>query len=306
MNAQTLLVSIIAGATSFVLMIAGGKGALPLLIVAPLPIFIASLGWGTYTGGLAALIGGVCFFIFAQPTSAMIYLAGVGLSAAYLGHLAGLSRQNDLDGSEEWFPMGDILFRAAIIGGLIFGIGFIVSNFDTEEMSKAALIALDASIQPLDPATQTAFKEALAFQVRLLPYVVPGVWLLMIWLNLWLAAKLVKMSDRLSRPSLSLRDTDLPFVSFLILGAGVVVSLLTPPVSHAGAAMTGALGMALVVMGFVTLHVVTLKNSLRGFILGTLYASIIFLGFPIFIMAGLGLADLFLKIRQRFLLANPL
>ena len=110
----------------------------------------------------------------------------------------------------------------------------------------------------------------------------------------------------MNRPKFTQKDADIPFIAALIFGVAVVISLAEPPLSYLGQAFMGTFGMSLVIMGCITLHVVTLRNRLRSTILTLLYASMLFFGFPIFIMAGLGLVDLFLKIRQRFLLANPL
>ncbi|MEP3628490.1 MAG: DUF2232 domain-containing protein [Hyphomicrobiales bacterium] len=309
MNAQTIIIALIAGATSFVLMTAGlvgGLGGFPLLALSPLPIVIASLGWGTRAGGIAAVTGVICVLFLPHLNSALVYLAGIGFPAAYLCHLIGLSRQDDPDHEEEWFPVGDIMLRSIIVGGLVFGLGFIISKFDIDEFTTAALSAFEPTIQQLEAGTQQTFRDALTFQIRMLPYFVPATWLLMIWVNIWLGVKVAKLSNRMNRPKFALSDAETPFISALILGVAVVVSFAAPPLSYLGAAFVGASGMALVIMGCVTLHVVTHNNKFRGIMLSLLYASMLFFGFPIFIMAGLGLADLFLKIRQRFLLTNPL
>lgn len=309
MNAQTILIALIAGATSFVLIAAGRVGGLsgfPLLLLSPLPIVIASLGWGTKAGAIAAVSGMISIFFFAHIDSSLVYLAGIGFPAAYLSHLVGLSRQDEPDHDEEWFPVGGVLFRAIIIGGLIFGLGFIISKFDIAELTKAVMVGFEPTIEHLEANTQQAFRDTLAFQIRMLPYFVPATWLLMIWFNIWLGVKIAKLSNNMNRPKFTLKDAEIPFVAALILGVAVVVSFVAPPLAYIGTAFVGALGMAFAIMGCVTLHVITSKNTFRGFIIGSLYASILLLFFPIFIMAGLGLADLFLKIRQRYLLANPL
>ena len=309
MNAQTIIIALIAGATSFALMTAGlvgGLGGFPFLALSPLPIVIASLGWGTRAGGIAAAIGVICVLFLAHTNSALVYLAGIGFPAAYLCHLIGLSRQDDPDQEEEWFPVGDIMVRAIIVGGLVFGLGFIISKFDIAEFTTAALSAFQPTIAQLEAGTQQTFKDAITFQISMMPYFVPASWLLIIWINIWLGVKIAKLSNRMNRPKFTLKDADIPFFAALILGAAVIISFVEPPFSYLGAAFIGTFGMALVIMGCVTLHVVTLRDSARSIILSLLYASMLFFGFPIFIMAGLGLADLFLKIRQRFLLANPL
>jgi len=140
----------------------------------------------------------------------------------------------------------------------------------------------------------------------MMPYFVPASWLLLMWVNLWLGVKIARLSNRMNRPKFTLKDADIPLIAALIFGVAVVISFVEPPFSYLGAAFMGAFGMALIIMGCITLHVVTLGNRMRSIILSLLYTSMLFFGFPIFIMAGLGLADLFLKIRQRFLLANPL
>ena len=309
MNAKTLIIALIAGATSFVLMTAGlvgGLGGFPFLALSPLPIVIASLGWGTRAGGIAAVTGVICVLFLAHFNSALVYLAGIGFPAAYLCHLIGLSRQDDPDQEEEWFPVGDIMLRTIIVGGLVFGLGFIISKFDIAEFTQAALTNFEPTIAQLDESTQQTFKEAITFQISMMPYFVPATWLLMIWINIWLGVKIARLSNRMNRPKFTLKDADIPTFVALILGVAVAISFVEPPLSYLGAAFIGTIGMALIIMGCVTLHVVTLRNRVRSIILSLLYASMLFFGFPIFIMAGLGLADFFLKIRQRYLLANPL
>jgi len=142
MNLQTTIIALIAGATSFVLMttgLVGGLSGFPFLALAPLPIVIASLGWGTRASGIAVATAVICVLFLARSNSALVYFAGIGFPAAYFSYLIGLSRQDDPDREEEWFPVGDIMLRTIIVGGLVFGLGFIISKFDITEFTTAAL-----------------------------------------------------------------------------------------------------------------------------------------------------------------------
>lgn len=314
---QTLFITGIAGTTSVVLLTAGllGSGlALPLLLLSPLPIAIASLGWGSVAGLSAAIAGFLGVVVLSHIYSALFYGAAFALPIAYLSHITGLSRQNTPDEKEQWFPLGDVLLRTGLIAGGVFGLAFAQLNYNEAEISRTAVEVFDDILRQAGPVTTDGLRngidaqqtELITFSARLIPFFLPGIWLLILWFNLWLGAKIVRISGRLNRPSFTLYDTELPvWVLFVFTAAIIAHALLTPPISHISSAFIGSIGMVLVFMGCTTMHVLVKGNKFGGVIIGLLYSSIFFFVFPIFIMALLGLIDLVFKIRQRFLAANP-
>ncbi|MEP3265444.1 MAG: hypothetical protein ABJN78_06765 [Hyphomicrobiales bacterium] len=308
MTPQIILIALVAGATSMVLLAAGLTGtslALPLMILSPLPIAIASLGWGSVIGFIAAVVAFMGLSLIATPTGGLLFIVLFGLPIAYLAHLAGLSRQDDPDQAEEWFPESTILWRAVLIGGATVGLAFMISGFDAEEVTKRGLSEFAPTLEQLDTTTRETMENAIRFQVKITPYSMPMAWLLVMWLNLSLGIKIAKVSDRFNRPSFFLKMAELPNLVIPVFGAAVLLSLISPPLSFLGAAFFGIIIMAITILGFNTVHVATAHLPMRGVLLASLYMAVLILSIPILLVFGIGIADHFFKIRQRYRLANP-
>lgn len=291
-----------------VLLAAGLTGttlALPLMVLSPLPIAIAGLGWGSTIGFIAAGITFIGLTLISSVTSGLIFAGVIGAPIAYIVHLTGLSRQDDPNQPEEWFPIGTILLRTVIIGGAVVGLALVISGFDVEATTRHGLTVFEETLKQLDETSRKALEEAIAFQVWFTPYSMPMAWLLVMWLNLSLAIKIVKMSELFKRPTFHLKDAELPFLVLPAFGVAILISLTSPPLAHIGAAFVGIISMVFIILGFNTLHVITARISMRGMLLSSLYLATIFFGVPAVPVLGIGLADLIIKIRQRYRLANP-
>jgi hypothetical protein len=118
-------------------------------------------------------------------------------------------------------------------------------------------------------------------------------------INTWLAARIVKLSGQLRRPWPELPAISFPRFAPLLLAvalAGVFLPGLLGIVSDVFAA---ALIMAFAVLGFAVLHVVTRGTSGRPLVLGGVYTAVVIFGWPAIILALLGLVDSALDLRGR-------
>src|ERR1700679_2900809 len=122
-----VLIALAAGCASglmFASIISGALISLLLLYLAPLPLMVAALGWGSLCatiGGIAAATG--LGAMFGVPYC-VAFVVTVALPAWWLGHLALLGRPTaggvpPSDGSSptapalEWYPVGRILLWVA-------------------------------------------------------------------------------------------------------------------------------------------------------------------------------------------------
>ena len=119
-----LLIALAAGlasATMFASIVSGALISLVLFYLAPLPLMVAALGWGSAT----ALIGGVIAALGLGAIFGIPYMAAFALTVAlpawWLGHLTLLARpvSNDpqlanLAPALDWYPTGRILMWAAV------------------------------------------------------------------------------------------------------------------------------------------------------------------------------------------------
>jgi hypothetical protein len=117
--------------------------------------------------------------------------------------------------------------------------------------------------------------------------------------NLWLAARIVRISGRLSRPWPDLAALTLPPTALGLLAAAIAGSFLPDLVGVLAGAFAASLLMAFAILGFAVLHAITRGLSSRGIVLAGTYAAAFTIGWPVLAMSILGLADIILDIRNR-------
>jgi len=118
--------------------------------------------------------------------------------------------------------------------------------------------------------------------------------------NLWLAARVVKVSGRLRRPWPDLSAMTLPSFAPGVLAAAIAGSFLPGLPGILAGVLAASLFMAYALMGFAVLHAITRNMSGRTFALVGAYFTVVVLGWPILAMSMLGLAESAFNIRARF------
>ena len=254
------IVGIGAGLVSallFSVVITGSPLAALLYSAAPLPIFIA-----------LAPTGGIAFALI------------IGLPAWWIAYLALLAR-GDIEGRVEWYPLGNLLLWIAATAALATVGSALVMTTDYEtyrsviarmienllgEMVRGKLIALPADIQVKELA------DSLAPAV---PLGIGASFVTTITANLWLAARTVKMSDRLPRPWPFIPSTTLPRQALLLLIAGAFVATTGGFIGVAAMAFVGALLAAFMFSGLATLHDISRGRAWRMPMLISVYVALV-------------------------------
>jgi hypothetical protein len=290
---QIILVGLGAGAAAallFASVVSGSIAAIFLFYLAPLPILIAALGWSHVAGLIAA----------ASATAVVVALSGIfffavpviAFGAWWLGYLSLLARAatNGGGGALEWYPTGRLVLWAAVIGTAI--VAAAVPNFGTDQQSlQAALrktyerILRDQSL--IDILVVAVPPAAAVFST------VTNVF------NLWLAARVVKISGRLKRPWPDLAAWTLPTSTPVLLAAAIAGSFLPDLLGILAGAFAASLLMAFAMLGFAVLHAITRGMSTRALVLAAVYAAAAVLGWPVLAMSILGLAEAAFNIRGR-------
>ena len=291
--AQIILVGLGAGAAAallFASVVSGSIAAIFLFYLAPLPILIAALGWSHVAGLIAA----------ASATVAVVALSGIffiavpviAFGAWWLGYLALLARPapNGGGGALEWYPAGRLVLWAAVIGTLI--VAAAVPNFGTDQQS-------------LQAALRKTYERILGDQslVDVLVVAVPPAAAVFSTItnvfNLWLAARVVKISGRLKRPWPDLAALTLPASTSGFLAAALAGSFLPDLLGILAGAFAASLLMVFAMLGFAVLHAITRGISSRWLVLAAVYAAAVVLGWPVLAMSILGLAETAFNIRGR-------
>jgi hypothetical protein len=313
---QIGLVGLGAGAASALLFASVASGSplsVLLFYLAPLPILIAAIGWSHWAAliaAFAAAIGltaafGKIFFLFA-------FLVGVGLPAWWLGYLALLARADE-NGNVEWYPAGRlVLWCSAIAAGMVI---VAIPNFGLdEEQFRSSLrraferILMDQGRGPsgsaLDATSDTG-KRLIDLLVTIMPLAAAVLTTVTTSVNLYLAARVVKVSGRLKRPWPDLSAIRFPRAAHLSFAGALVLSFVPGLAGVMGGVVTAALIMAYAILGFAVLHAITRNVGGRSFILAGSYLAVVAIGWPVLAMTLLGLVDAIFDFRKRAGAANP-
>src|SRR5262245_15765290 len=290
---QVVLVGLGAGAASallFASVASGSLAAVVLFYLAPLPIVIAALGWSHLSGLIAAATATAAIAV----VSGIFFLAVpvIAFGAWWLGYLALLARpaSNGAGGALEWYPVGRLVLWAGVIGTLV--VAAAVPNFGTDQES-------------LQAALRKTYERILRDQslIDLLVVAVPPAAAVFSTVtnlfNLWLAARIVRISGRLTRPWPDLAALTLPASSAGLLAAAVAGSFLPDLAGVLSGAFAASLVMVFAVLGLAVLHAITRGMAGRAVMLAGVYGVTIVLGWPILAISILGLAEAILNIRGR-------
>lgn len=301
----------IATALLFASVASGSAFAILLFYLAPLPIMIAAIGWShlagliaalVAAGGLAAGLGGVFFVAF---------LIGVGLPAWWLGYLALLARPGATGAPDdlEWYPPGRIVVWAAILGALVVFAAIPNIGLDAESFRAGLRRAFERMLRaqtgtaagaPLRLPGLSDPNRLLDLLVAVIPPTAAVLSTLTSIVNLWLAARIVKVSGRLKRPWPDLSAMTFPPFAPILLGFAVAGTFLPDLAGIAAGILAASLLLAYALLGLAVLHFVTAGVGGRSAMLTGVYLAIGLLGWPILALSLLGLADTVFGLRARF------
>lgn len=316
LSAQSLLVGLGAGIASallFAALVGGSVLALPLFLLAPLPLAIAAFGWGTPAGVVAGLaaIGGVGF-VFGTPAMISMFLADV-LPTLVAVHYLGLARQTDPadPAAREWYPLGRVL---TILSGLVM-IGTVLAGiaigFDVEETSGQVVAAyrdmmLRSGVSPAQMPDATQLEPFVRGTVRMIPAFFPATWVLILTFDLWAAAKVVRRSDRLARADEDVAAVELPSAAGLACVTALVVAVfLDGPIGTVAAVVAGALASAHLLVGLGVIHTLARRSPAKIIVLAFVYGLVLLFTLPAGLIALAGLVEPHIGLRRRFPPVRP-
>ncbi len=217
---QIVMVGLGAGAAAallFASVVSGSFVAVLLFYLAPLPILIAALGWSHLAGLIAAALATAIIAVLSGAF--LIAVPVIAFGAWWLGYLTLLARAPTNGGGAEleWYPIGRLLLWSAVIGTLI--VAAAVPNFGTDQQSLEA--ALRKTYQRI--VRDQAVIDLLVVAVPPAAAVFSTITNV---LNLWLAARVVKISGRLKRPWPDLSALTLPPSAAGLLAVAALGSFL--------------------------------------------------------------------------------
>ncbi|GGD14418.1 hypothetical protein [Aureimonas glaciei] len=304
MKFSAILIGLAAGLASALLfagLILQSPTAVGLSLAAPIPILIASLGWGSRIGFIAALTASIALAgVTGFAGSGLILFATMALPSAIVGHLAGLARpkENPEPGVEgplayDWYPLDRILFAIAGIASLAcLFIGWMF-GYDAAEIGPELATALGEQMgATVDPAMQQQVQTLARLIVQMVPFIQPALLVITLVAGLHLAAILTRLSGRLDRPRDDIPSSaTLPGFAVSIFALAVAGCFVPGTLSVIASVVAGAFGTAFTLVGLASLHRRTRGAKQRALLLIGAYGAIVLLTFPLLAATAIGIFE---------------
>jgi hypothetical protein len=317
----------IASALLFVVFTENGTLlALCLAYFAPLPLMIASLGFGQWTGLVGAILGSLLATIRFMPHLEFLYPMGIAYAIgigfpAWLVCAAALRGAPPLElqsrRAREKIAVSAIPnaapMRALSAATLFFAVSLSIAALAL----AAAHGGLNAAFNQLAEQLASVFREVKSAAtnlpegldpdrlariiVRVIVPAMGGSGLLLVMANLWLAARIVQISARLPTawPDIpyNLR-LPVPFAAALIPAIGLI--FIGHEIGFVAAIVATVLATALSLQGLAVMHDVTRGMPTRRPLLFGAYLLVSLIPpWPMAVFALVGLADAALGLRER-------
>lgn len=303
-----------AGAVAAVLFASASTGPLParvlLFFLAPLPTFLAGLGWGWMSALAATFVSATAVGVLTGAKAALVYALSQGLPVVLLCYLAYLNRPITVaaDGAPqvEWYPIGRLVALTAAIAGALAMLTLLMMGGDLDALRKGLRAFLEnVVLKELPPigGGKAMDEENLSRLTEIALYMLPAAsamsWLAGLLGNFWLAGRITLASGRLLRPWPDLAAMQFPRAAPIVLAGATALTFLGGMPALAGAGFAGALLMAYVLMGLAVLHYVTRGSPWRPFMLAVLYAALILINsWVALLVAIIGLAEPFSPLKR--------
>lgn len=316
---QKISIGTLAGLASLILFLSAGTGsalAIVPTIFNPLPIFLAGLSLGT----TAALAGTGTVFLFlliaGGVTSASIYVLGIGIPIVVLIRNALLNRpaeNNDLNDGIEWYPAGHILvWLVGTVCG-VFALLFIGALGQDGGLSGQAARIFEDMLKNNEQArllfselnSEVSNEELIALIGAFWPVMTCISIIGIMAINAGLAQRWLARLGKAIRPSPSVLDLKLPEPLLLVFVLTAILSLFSGQLGYLGSGLSNILIVPYFLLGLTVVHAISSAWPGRSFGLTVFYLALFL--FPLIapLVALMGMAEPWLKMKQRFAAGGP-
>ena len=309
-----------------------------LTLVLPLPMFMAGLGLGTRKA-LIAVASGLVVTVAVAPETGMAFGLMFGLPVWLIVRFtltspngviveapehSGPYKQEGPDttstfqdrimgrvqdwGNEAgkpprdlgWFPAGHIAaLITALAGVYIVAVAVMTSSHGGLEQAATAYLTEVANMIA-GAQGQEVLKEAILRAIPFFPGSVAAFWALSILCNSIMAQALLAKGGRNIRPSPRLRELTLPdWLSWALVGSALMALLATGEMEYIGRNLTLVLAVPFFFLGLAVVHKLAGMTPFPSALLSLMYVVMIFSGWFILVIAGLGILDQWIGLQSR-------
>ncbi|PHS78891.1 MAG: hypothetical protein COB59_04710 [Rhodospirillaceae bacterium] len=309
-----------------------------LTLVLPLPMFMAGLGLGTRRAMIAVASGvvvtasvapetGLAFaLMFGLPVWLIVRFAltspngvvveapehsgpytqeGPATTSTFQDRILGRVQDWDNQAGKPprdlgWFPAGYIAaLITALAGVYIIAVAVMTSSHGGLEQAATAYLTEVANMVA-GAQGQEVLKEAILRAIPFFPGSVAAFWALSILCNGIMAQALLAKGGRNIRPSPRLRELSLPdWLSWALVSSALIALLAPGEMEYIGRNLTLVLAVPFFFLGLAVVHKLAGMTKFPSALLSLIYVVMIFSGWFILVIAGLGILDHWIGLQSR-------
>ena len=305
--ARDSLFAVAGGFVSALLMMSlasGYPGALVLLYLAQLPIFLVGLSLGLKAGAIAVTAAIATATVLGGLRAGAFYAVAFALPALLVIRHAVLARAG-AGGAKEWYPPGLLLCWLSGFGALALVVtagAFASMEGGLEGQIRITLpVVLEQFWGTAGDPTARARLEALA---RYMPAIFVTSWLLFTVLNAIAGQAVLAASGRNLRPSPAMADIEVPIAALWALALAAVGTIVLPDgLGYLAANLVPVLALPYMFLGLSVVHALTRPSAQRVLWLVGFYTAFMMLNMAdfigMFLVTALGIAESWFNIRRR-------
>jgi Predicted membrane protein (DUF2232) len=291
------------GAALYLSVLTGSPGAAILVSLAQLPLFIAGLWLGTGAAAIAGLTAAGIVLTAARDLMATALFAGLyAIPVVVLVRQALLARTG-VGGALEWYPPGQL---TAWLTGLALGaIGVSLLWIGGPQALQSALRrGLQAALAQSIDMTGAESKMLAETLATIVPGILAASWMILVISNGVLAQGVVARFGANWRPSPQLAALSLPIWITVLLGAAILATMFGGPARFLGINAIIVLGIPYCLAGLAVVHAMASRLARPAVSLVAFYVLAGLFGWPLVLVALLGLLDVPLDLRRRLALSQ--
>jgi hypothetical protein len=267
--------------------------------LAQLPLFVAGLWLGTGAAALAGLASAVVVLTTARDLIGAALFAGLYAGPVVLLVRQALLARSGSGGALEWYPPGQLTawLTGLALGGFAVALSWFGGPRALHAMLHQALAPTLAQLIDTTAAEREALTDAFAAVV---PGILAASWMMLVIMNAILAQGILARFGANWRPSPRLAALVLPIWITALLGAAAGAALFDGPARFLGVNTMIVLFVPFCLAGLAVMHAVINRLARPAIPLVLFYVLAGLFGWPLVLVALLGLFDVPLDLRRRF------
>ena len=278
------------------------------LYLAPLPLFILGLKKDSPWCGLVGAVAAVALFFITTPQMSLIYLLAIAAPTTVFCEKATSRTGPSLEG---WYSLSNLALFLIVPPTFFFlllsayfwlygqGLGFVLIE-KTNEIFDLYITALKGQGQNINPSLSLQLESVKKSFADTAPSLIAIFWMSLIVLNGLIAQSILKRSKRNRRPRFAIKEVQISRIFAIIFLLNLAIaSFSSGELGYVITNLTAILAFPVMLAGLGVVHLFADKTNYSGSILFVLYLIITFSRWAAILVVLVGIADHFLKLRNR-------